>query len=469
MAGEVLHQFGAEEPDDAHGATWYEPFPAFVDWFNGVFDAAVVDRYGQRLAEAKATATPEQLEHALAVATRYAAVDTGAIEGLYSVDRGFTRTIATQAAAWQTVLSERGEHVRRAIEDALAAYEYVLDAATRAVVISEVWIRELHALACRSQETYTVHTEHGPQERPLPKGAYKTLENSPVNLSTGRVHSYAPVADTGPEMARLVAELRAEVFLSAHPVLQAAYAHYAYVCVHPFADGNGRVARALASVYLYRTPGIPLVVFADLRNEYLDALEAADAGRPGPFVTFVEQRAVDAIGIVRASLSRDAVVLTEDVAALTAFYGSSGVAAESLAAATRLRGLVLAELSQQIDVLGLPPQLRLRAVPGAGGVEGHVPDQYAAVLGREGTILLWAHAEWPTKVDVSANVEILSRTSARAPSDFLCTTGTSEPLEVWLRELEPAVTESLKLKLGAWVQQQLSQVVRAVRAATDAG
>ena len=79
-------------------------------------------------------------------------------------------------------------------------------------------------------------------------------------------------------MQRLIAELRTPDFEQAHPILQAAYAHYALVVVHPFADLNGRAARALASTFLLQTQHIPLVVFANQRNEYLDALSAADRG-----------------------------------------------------------------------------------------------------------------------------------------------------------------------------------------------
>lgn len=52
-------------------------------------------------------------------------------------------------------------------------------------------------------------------------------------------------------------------FASSHPVVQAAYVHHALAAVHPFAEGNGRVARALASVFLYRGVDVPLVVFSD--------------------------------------------------------------------------------------------------------------------------------------------------------------------------------------------------------------
>lgn len=40
-------------------------------------------------------------------------------------------------------------------------------------------------------------------------------------------------------------------------------------------------ARAAISISLYRDPGVPLVIFADQRDLYLDALEAADLGLRG--------------------------------------------------------------------------------------------------------------------------------------------------------------------------------------------
>jgi hypothetical protein len=75
----------------------YQPFPSFVDWTVD-FDPGLVDRYAARLEAAKGAASAEALEVALTVALRSAAVDTGAIEGLYASDRGFTRAVATQAA-----------------------------------------------------------------------------------------------------------------------------------------------------------------------------------------------------------------------------------------------------------------------------------------------------------------------------------------------------------------------------------
>jgi Fic family protein len=146
-----------------------------------------------------------------------------------------------------------------------------VDLATKAEPFTEAAIRTLHAQVVAGQKTYRVVTAVGFQEQPLPKGVYKILPNH-VRRGDGKPHAYAPVDVTAVEMHRLVEEMRSEHFLTAHPVLQASYAHYALVAIHPFSDGNGRVARALASVFVYRARSIPFLVLADQLPPYFAAL-----------------------------------------------------------------------------------------------------------------------------------------------------------------------------------------------------
>lgn len=443
---------------DATSAERYLPYPGIMGW-GASFDSELVESYLRQLARARAHAGDDALSSAVRVATRYAAVDTGAIEGLYTVDRGFTRTIATEAASWEATLAARGQAVGSYIQDALDTYEQVLDAVTHARPMTEVWIRELHSVMTRSQETYVVHTPAGPQVQALPKGVYKSMPNSPTNLSTGRVHHYAPPVDTPAEMHRLVTELASPEFGAAHPVVQAAYAHYAFVCVHPFADGNGRLARALASVYLYRSPGVPLVVFADQRDIYLDALEAADRGDPGPFVSFVEQRAVDAVELVLGHFPSGAPAAAESLAKLSGVTnGRGGLTADQIDALVE-RLLKLAEEAFSSRCREVLPSSHfssewtngyLAFQPAWEDIEG-----YRQVVGKGWAML---KSKPPRDALVVRQVSLRLAEQQTNGADFVLI-GEREPIaRVFIRDLHPAETEVLRLKLKGWARQLVDEL-----------
>lgn len=278
----------------------YKSFPSFGEWLRCEIDIAKWDSHVasiRSLAQSSATT----LRKAREIVTRAAAINTGALEHLYEVDRGFTFTVATQAAMWEAALDKKGPEVRALIESQMDAYEMVLDFATKQQPIAAAWIRELHTELCKSQKTYPALTEIGWQDLELPLGKYKVSPNH-VQGRDGKIHAYAPVDQTASEVQRLVDELRSEEFTFAHPVLQASYAHYAFVLIHPFADGNGRVARALASVYTYRAESIPLLILSETRNAYIDTLMEADAGLYQPFINFIFERGLDAIRLTTTSL-----------------------------------------------------------------------------------------------------------------------------------------------------------------------
>lgn len=66
---------------------------------------------------------------------------------------------------------------------------------------------------------------------------------------------------------------------SADPILIATVVHAWLAHIHPFADGNGRIARVLANLELSRHGYPPLILRAESdRGEYLEALAASDEG-----------------------------------------------------------------------------------------------------------------------------------------------------------------------------------------------
>jgi len=72
-----------------------------------------------------------------------------------------------------------------------------------------------------------------------------------------------------------------------HPVARAALAHHKLAAIHPFVDGNGRTARLVMNLLLFRHGYPPTVILRTNRKSYYRVLMQADAGNEAPFVNFV--------------------------------------------------------------------------------------------------------------------------------------------------------------------------------------
>lgn len=92
--------------------------------------------------------------------------------------------------------------------------------------------------------------------RTIRVGQWRDDHAGPMQVVSGpigreKIHYEAPAASRLPaEMAKLLAWFNGPV--SMDPVLKAALAHLWFVTIHPFDDGNGRIARALADLALAR-------------------------------------------------------------------------------------------------------------------------------------------------------------------------------------------------------------------------
>ena len=421
----------------------YRGFPDFSAWGElPSVDLDLWNRFAASLEERRKAATPEALKAAVDVAVRAAALDTGAIEGLYSVDRGFTMTVAIQGLAWEQMVEERGSDVRELFQAQLEAYEFVLDAVTGDRPITEVWIRTLHETLCAPQKTYRVLTEVGWQEQELHKGEYKTRPNH-VRLSDGTFHAYAPVDRVSAEMHRLLQQIRTPEFEAAHPVLQASYVHYAFVVIHPFADGNGRVARALASTFFYRAQSIPLVIFANQRPAYLDALHAADLGDHRPLFGFFRDRGIDTMQLIVEGLMTVEASKPEDVAAqirqVVSERGLSAIEVDNIAG--RILTAIHDQMRSQKEALG-PLGFSLQARPARLG--NHVDFELRSPL-------------VPAATGLGASVSF----SPDAHFPFLVQASQSDDaLEIRLEDVFPELTPSLQFRLERWVQRRLVEMLR---------
>ena len=90
-------------------------------------------------------------------------------------------------------------------------------------------------------------------------GAWRDDRTAAMQVVSGpvgreRVHFEAPAADRlDDEMRRFIEWFNSDAEIE--PVLKAALAHLWFVTIHPFDDGNGRIARAIADMSLARSEG----------------------------------------------------------------------------------------------------------------------------------------------------------------------------------------------------------------------
>ncbi len=119
-------------------------------------------------------------------------------------------------------------------------------------------------------------------------GAWRDKKSEPMQVVSGpigreRVHYEAPDAQKlTHEMKLFLAWFNGKDSVDA--VLKAAIAHLWFVTIHPFEDGNGRIARAIADMALARSENSPQRFYsmsAQIRIErtaYYDVLEATQKG-----------------------------------------------------------------------------------------------------------------------------------------------------------------------------------------------
>lgn len=218
---------------------------------------------------------------------RWWAVETGIIERLYEVSEGITLQLVEKG--FETSLIPHGEssipteELVAILRDHRESLDLVMDVVGGTRPLSVGWIKELHALLTRHQPTTDAVDAAGRWVKvPLIRGDWKKTPNNPLTAD-GHVHEYCPPEQVQSEMESL---LRIYHDLPEFPEVRAAWLHHAFTQIHPFQDGNGRVARALASLDFIKGGLFPMLVRRTERDRYIDALREADRGDFQPLVRY---------------------------------------------------------------------------------------------------------------------------------------------------------------------------------------
>ncbi len=151
------------------------------------------------------------------------------------------------------------------------------EAAVKDMPLTQSFIRTLHKILLR--EDYIVYRDlpGGVQTSyVIHAGQYKTRPNSVITRYGDRFE-YASPEETPALMTDLVNWYNEEEKRGTlSPVELAALFHYRYIRIHPFEDGNGRIARLMVNFILSRHGYPMIVVRSRKKTEYLEALHATD-------------------------------------------------------------------------------------------------------------------------------------------------------------------------------------------------
>jgi Fic family protein len=135
-------------------------------------------------------------------------------------------------------------------------------------------------------------------------GNYKTSPNS-VRLRDGNIHEYASPEETPAKMNDLMNWYKENENIMSAPQLAAEF-HYRFVCIHPFDDGNGRVARLLMNYILLKNQYPMVIIKSEDKENYLTALQKADLGYIVNIIEYIEKQLIWSLEIsIKAAKGED--------------------------------------------------------------------------------------------------------------------------------------------------------------------
>ncbi len=151
------------------------------------------------------------------------------------------------------------------------------EATMKDIPLTQNFIRTLHKTLLREDYTVYRNLPGGMQTSyVIHAGQYKTRPNSVITRYGDRFE-YATPEETPGLMSDLVDWYNmAEREDKLSPVELAALFHYRYIRIHPFEDGNGRIARLMVNYILTRHNYPMIVVRSREKSKYLEALHQSD-------------------------------------------------------------------------------------------------------------------------------------------------------------------------------------------------
>ena len=205
-------------------------------------------------------------------------------------------TLSETAFFLQEGLTTKGRPLSEYLEtkNHAEALSYLDDLVKKKEKMSERAIKDFHAILMKDTKFVLV----GPQNNKIKiePGKYK-YDNNHVILPDGSIHYFAEYLQVPGEMERLI-EWYKKNKDKLHPIELSATLHHRLTAIHPFTDGNGRVARLAMNTILLQYGYTPAIIRNEDKQDYYEALRQVDEGKLDSFIATVEKEVTKSITLM---------------------------------------------------------------------------------------------------------------------------------------------------------------------------
>lgn len=192
------------------------------------------------------------------------------------------------------------------------ALKILEDIANKEVKITENRIKEFHKLIL--VEPYIDETAE------INPGVYKENHNY-LYTNTGERIDFEPPAEVPRLMNELINWLNNHIEVPQrqkkkyhlHPLLIAAGFHAQFIKIHPFGDGNGRIARIIMNLILMMTGYVPAIIKLDDRDLYYSALNSSSIDEAEELAFFIGKEVINSLNILIKAAKGESVEEPDDL------------------------------------------------------------------------------------------------------------------------------------------------------------
>ncbi len=201
------------------------------------------------------------------------------------------------------------DHIEmRGHNDALKKLESIVH---HDIKVTETLIKDFHRM---------ILVEMSDGESEINPGEYKTRPNYLYSVTGERI-DFEPPQEVPDQMNRLVNWLNNHIDppkrkrhqYDLHPLLIACGFHIRFVMIHPFGDGNGRMARILMNLILMLCGYVPAVVRQEKRKAYYTALDQSSLDTITPLALFVGQECIRSLELATRAAKGESIEDLSDI------------------------------------------------------------------------------------------------------------------------------------------------------------